>query len=295
MSRALFVVTVVAGCYSPSIRDGAPCSPNGACPEGQQCYGGTCFAEAPDDAATEALPPDTGPPAWSTPVKIPGVNTAGDERDPCMTADRLIILFARSNDIYIGTRTSVNDPFTVSPLDEVNSTGEEASPEIAENETAVYFTSDRLKPASRDVYRSVLQGGVLQPPTLIPELSSPTADDGDVAVSPDSLTVFVVRNNVFLKATRPTITSAWGPLSTTGTAWGGDAAAPSINAAGDVYLHAKTPREILISRRGPSGYPTPVTIPELDLPASREASPSVSADDQRLYFERDGDLYESHR
>lgn len=294
MSRALFVVTVLAGCYDPSIRDGAPCSPSGACPEGQQCYSGTCLAEAPGDATLDGPAPDAAA-AWSAPVEIPGVNTAGDERDPCMSADRLTILFARSNDIYIGTRMSVTAAFTVQPLAEINSTSEEASPELTANGTVLYFSSDRITLGSRDVYRSVRQGTTWQAPTMVDELSSPTADDGDVAISPDGLTVFVVRNNVFLKATRATPASTWSTLSSTGTAWGGDAAAPSINAAGDVYLHAKSPRELLVSRRSGTSYATPVLIPELARPATREAGPYISADDQRIYFERSGDLYESHR
>jgi len=48
MSRALFVTALLAGCYSPSVPVGAACSPSGACPDGQQCYAGTCSTQPPN-------------------------------------------------------------------------------------------------------------------------------------------------------------------------------------------------------------------------------------------------------
>ena len=126
-------------------------------------------------------------------------------------------------------------------------------------------------------------------------LSEPTLDDGDVAISPDGLTAFVARAGTLMKSTRPTTASAWATPASTGTAWGSAPAAPAINLAGDIYLHARNPRDLFVSRKAGTSYPAPVLITELFGALSRDAAPFVSADDLYLWFERDGDLFETHR
>ena len=233
-------------------------------------------------------------PVWLAPTPIPGVNTSGNESDPCVSADQLTIVFERNSDLYIGTRATKTSAFTVSPLTPLNSPTEDVSPELAGNGTAIYFTSDRLTPGSSDVYRSVFSGGVWQAPTLEVALSDPALDDGDLGISPNGLTAFVARAGTLLKSTRPTTASAWSTPVSTGTAWGSSAAAPSINSAGDVYLHATNPRNLFVSRKTGNNYPTPIAITELN-GITRDAAPGVSADDLVLWFERDGDLFETHR
>ena len=308
MSRALLALTFAAGCYSPSVHEGAACSNSGACPTGQLCYAGTCLSHPPgeDDAAVDvALPPDGSidgapldafiSPLWLTPTQIPGVNTAGTESDPCMSPDQLTIVFERNGDLYIGTRATKAAAFTVQPLASLNTLDEETSPELTGNGTSIYFTSDRLMPGSHDVYRSVLSNGAWQAPTVESSLSDPALDDSDVAISPNGLTAFVSRANTLLKSTRPSTGSGWSTPISTGTAWGPSAAAPAINAAGDVYLHAKNPRDLYVSRKLGNNYPTPTAITELNTVGGREAGPFASADDLYLWFERDGDLFEAHR
>lgn len=315
----LALLVVFTGCYSPSIGVGGACSELGECPAGQHCYGGRCLTAPPvDDAdvlgdvpeldAPDGSTIDAGPdaaidapldafvsPTWLTPTPIPGVNTAASESDPCMSPNQLTIVFQRSSDLYIGTRASTGVAFTVSPLTALNSTSEEASPELTANGTVIYFTSDRVTAGLGEVYKSTLSAGTWSAPALVTALNDVAADDGDLAISPDGLTAFVVRNNVLLKSTRPTTGSAWGTPAATGTSWGSGAAAPSINAAGDVYLHANTPRDLFVSRRAGSNYPTPTAISELNSAATRDAAPYVSADDLFLWFEQDGDLFETHR
>src|SRR5215470_16973413 len=41
MRRGMLCISVVAGCYQPSPKAGAPCDP-GECPSGQTCVGGFC-------------------------------------------------------------------------------------------------------------------------------------------------------------------------------------------------------------------------------------------------------------
>ncbi len=312
MGRALLVMTSLAGCYSPSVQVGAACSASGACPTGQHCYSGTCWAQPPggDDDAAIDVPVDVADvgndaavdapadafvsPVWLGVTAIPGVNSNGSESDPSLSPDQLTIVFQRNSDLYIGTRATKAAAFTVAPLAVLNTGSTEASPELTGNGTAIYFTSDRLVAGSADVYRSVLSGGVWQSPMLEVNLSDLTANDGDVAISPDGLTAFVARGATLFKATRATTASAWGTPATTGTAWGPSAAAPAINAAGDVYLHARNPRDLYVSRMSGASYPAPTAIGELD-GATRDAAPYVSADDLYIWFERDGDLFEAHR
>ncbi len=319
MHRLALLLVVVTGCYSPSIGVGGACSELGECPAGQHCYGGRCLTAPPIDDAdiladvSELDVPD-GPkidagadaaidapadafvsPTWLTPTPIPGVNTGASESDPCMSPSKLTIVFQRGADLFIGTRASTAAAFTVTPLTALNSTSADGSPELTANGTVIYFSSDRDTPNLGEIFKSTLSAGTWSAPTLVAALSDPAADDGDLAISPDGLTAFVVRNNVLLKSTRPTTGSAWGTPASTGTAWGGGAAAPSINSAGDVYLHANTPRDLFVSRKAGNNYPTPTAISELNTALTRDAAPFVSSDDLFLWFEKDGDLFETHR
>jgi hypothetical protein len=249
-----------------------------------------------DAPAIDAPPLDAFvSPVWLTPTAIPGVNTAGDESDPCVSADQLTILFQRNSDLYIGTRATKTAVFTVVPLTALNSTSLEASPELTGNGTAIYFTSDRLIAGSSDVFRSVFSGGAWQAPTLETSLSDPAGDDTDIAISPDGLTAFVTRGSSFRRSTRPTTASAWSTPVSTGTAWGASPAAPSINMAGDVYLQAGSPRDLFVSRKAGNNYPTPTPITELNGALTRDAAPYIAADDLTMWFEIDQDLFETHR
>ena len=299
---------LAAGCYQPVASPGAPCSVDGECPSAQRCVAGTCrpdgFVEpldapiAPpiDDAldAPDAVAP-LGP--WSSPTKIPGVNTTSVEGDPSLTPDRLTIVFISNrngnDDVFIGTRATTSDPFTVSVLAIVNSGAPERSAEISADGATLFFTSRRN--GNEDVFRSTKIGGVFSPPLLVTELST-TMNEGDVAISPDGLTALVARANDLYLTTR---TSTSGPFAVPTLVPELDitdnVAAPSLtDDAAAVYLHAGATRDLYVAyRQGPS-FTTPVPIAELDT-AAREAAPFVSSDDRHLAFERDGELFESSR
>lgn len=51
--RLAVLLALACACYAPSAREGAPCGPGNACPEGQRCFGDVCLREAPDDAGTD--------------------------------------------------------------------------------------------------------------------------------------------------------------------------------------------------------------------------------------------------
>jgi hypothetical protein len=303
--RRLWPMLLVAGCYQPHARPGAPCSVDDDCPSGQRCLAtqceppGTALADAPAAERDAAIPIDA--PTWGTPVRVRGVNSSSAEDDPSCTADRLTIVFVSNrnggNDLFLGTRSSLAASFVVAPLDALNTaTTDESSPEITADGSTIYFTSDRVTAGSGDVYVSHRTGPGWSAPALVPELSS-AQDDGDLAVSPDELTAIVARGGKLWLATRATAGEPWGtPAAVPSLAVpGNDAAAPSItNHADAVYFHAGAVRDLYYATRAGAGFTTPVPITELDT-AARDDAPFVSADEHLLLFARGGDLFETAR
>ena len=193
MHRVL-VLALVAGCYNPTVAAGEPCSDQGFCPSGETCIGGRCLVGPPEaDAAVDATSVDAKvdaplvdasmdafvSPTWLTPTPIPGVNTTADEGDPSLTPDRLTIVFARNDDLFLGTRPNTGAAFTVAALTTLNTTSVETSPEISADGTTLYFASDRLVPLSGDIYRSTFTAGAWTAPVLVTELNT-SGDEGEV-------------------------------------------------------------------------------------------------------------------
>ena len=309
---AAIVLLGVAGCYQPAPSPGAPC-PDGVCPTDQACVAGTCRADgepaldadAPDapgapDARGPADAPADGPAGWSAPVLIASVSSTSNETDPSMTADRLTIVFASnrpgglgSDDLYLGTRASTADPFTVTALTALSSSARERSPEISPDGNTLYFGSSRG--SSSDVYVSVRSNGAWSAPQLVAALNT-SSSEGDLAVSPDGLTAIVERSNHLFLATRASTAVAFDPPVAVPTLEvTSDVAGPSLtNGAATVYLHAGATRDLYVAYRQGAGFTVPVPITELNT-SGRDAAPFVSPDNRHLVFERDGDLYETSR
>jgi hypothetical protein len=304
----------VAACYSPVPSSGAPCSPTGACPSGLECRSGVCerpgaadpdaTTDTPrDDAATDAPHDAAAYVPWSTPTPLPGINSNAVEDDPSFTADRLTMMFTSDRagglggpDLYIATRASVGATFTVTALTALSSSAFEQSPEISADGNTLRFTSNRS--GTNVVYISTRSGGVWSAPATVPELA--TIDGDDVAISPDQLTAlgidFTVTGNKIMRATRASKAVPFGaladviPLEITT-----DLAAPTLTDGGaTVYFHAGASRDIYVSHLVGGVYMTPTKVTELDT-SGRDAAPFVSATDDYMMFERDGDLYETSR
>ncbi len=316
MGRIVAIVLLAAGCYRPAPSPGAPC-PDGACPAGQQCVAGTCRADGepaidaeasadaavPDARAPDARVPDAPPDApgpWLTPVAIPGVNTASDESDPSLTADRLTIVFISDrpgglggDDLYLGTRAAVTAPFTVTPLMALSSPAQDRSPEISADGGTLYFSSSR--DGDYDVYVSAFAGGAWSAPQRVDALSS-SSDEGDVAISPDGLTAIVERSGALYLATRPEVGAVFGaPVLVPELDVGGDVASPTLsNGAASVYFHAGSVRDLYVSYRQGAAFTAPAPVGELNT-AGRDAAPFLSPDGARMAFEREDDLYEASR
>lgn len=92
---------------------------------------------------------------FSTPQLVPVINTGGDEADPALTADELVIVFARNRDVFYATRPNVNQEFsTPEPLAAINTASEEADPFVTADGCEFFFVSDRAGGLGNlDLYR----------------------------------------------------------------------------------------------------------------------------------------------
>jgi WD40 repeat protein len=309
--RALAAVVALAGCYKPSPATGVPCTPEGQqCPGDQKCVDGICGglpidaatgddAAPGDDAAIDA-PIDAPPAIWMGVKQVGGVNTSSDEDDPSFTPDRLTIVFTSErngglHDIFIGTRPNTNSDFTVIPVDAVNMASDENSPDISADGLTLYFTSDRLMAGSGDVYvsRRTAVTAAFGPPLLEPLLSAAGADETDLAISPDGLTVIVSRDGAFLRATRAKVTDPWpAPVAIGNVNFGVDPAAPALATSGNLYFHAGAQRDLFFARKNGASFDPPVPITELET-AGRDSGPFVSPDEKHLMWARSGQIFEA--
>ena len=232
-------------------------------------------------------------PLWAMPMPVPGVNTAATESDPSLTPNRLMIVFVRNNNLFLGTRTNTAQDFTVTELAILNTAADEASPELSADGNTLWFTSDRLVANDKDVYVAQRIGGVFAPASRIDTLSVAGSDEEDIAISPDGLTMIVGRSQLH-RSTRNATTDAWPATTALGAGFGTSPAAPSLTAAGDLYFHADPtpPRNLYVARRNGTGFGTPMPLVDLNT-TGRDAAPFIAGDESRLWFERNGDLYES--
>jgi hypothetical protein len=302
LGRAVLLVACAAllqGCYSPSVTTGAPCDERMICPRNQVCIANRCELEgtvdidAPiGDADLDARLPDAltlGP--WSAPTPV-GITPTEAKTDPSFTPDRLTVVFARLDDLFIATRPAIGGTWTVLPLTALNTMVSEKSPEITADGKTIYFASNPN--TDYDIFISTFVNGAWTMPAKVPTWSG-AVNEQDVAISPDELTAFVAVSGDLLRATRLSKADAWPVPASLGVTWGTSVTAPSINAAGDVYFHANNPRDVMVARKLPSGYAMPVPVTELNTAASRDAAPFISANDRHIMFERDAALFESSR
>jgi WD40-like Beta Propeller Repeat len=298
MGRCL-VLFVLVGCYAPTITAGAPCDERMECPRGQSCLAGRCEREGTrlDDAmAEDDAPLGDGTPidanaGWSSPVPV-GITVGQAKTDASFTPNRLTIAFSRNDDIFIATRAAIGGAFTITAFPFNSDTLSDKSPEITADGNTLYFASN--PDGDYDIFMSTRIGGVWVTPAKVDVFAGPQ-NEQDVAISPDERTAFVAIGADLRRSTRATKTDPWPAPTTVNVTWGPGATAPSINAAGDVYYHAGTVRDLFVARKQGNGYATPVPIAELNTAQGREAAPFISADDRYLVFERDAELVESAR
>lgn len=120
---------------------------------------------------------------FSTPELL-GVDIAGDENGPALSADRLTLYFSAqgdsSEDIFFATRATPSSAFsTPEPLASVNSAALDGSPALASDGSALFLFSDRAGgPGNRDLWVALFDAaaGSFRPPTLLANVNSPELD-----------------------------------------------------------------------------------------------------------------------
>jgi len=134
---------------------------------------------------------------FGAPRLLEAVNTPLDERSPVTNRDGLQLFFTSNfqasglHDIRVASRPSTLATFSASaPLAGINSSSNDASQWLSENDTLVYFFSDR--PGGRgqsDIYVGSLGSTGVTNVRDLAELNT-TVNDTDPILTPDGLTIF---------------------------------------------------------------------------------------------------------
>jgi Tol biopolymer transport system component len=269
------------------------------------------------DVAPDSLVVATGP--FDPPTAVTELNSSEFDDDPALPADMLEIYFNRSpdvtgiGDIWRSQRASVSDPWqSPSPVDELNSTEADGTPDITPDGLTIYFSSRRSGgPGSDDLYRSTRadRNSPWQPPVLIQELSTDQADTlirtglgQTIAVFTRTDTGLSLDGMELYSTSRPNAQSPWStpqPITELNTAVG---EGPGSLSADGLMLY-------FWSNRPGSAYADlyRTTRPALDQPfanieaiselntSGRDEDPWVSQDGKFIYFATEGDLYMASR
>jgi hypothetical protein len=202
-------------------------------------------------------------------IPVTGVNTAGPDREPRVTADGLT-MFAIGNassaplyHITLATPTSTTLAFSgLQVVATVNGTTNDEAPYILPTGNVLYFTSDRG--GNYGLYRSSKIGSGFSTPTLVSGINLDSANnESSPVVSPDELMLFFASDRPgglgsydIYEATRLTVADGFGApialisLNTTSSEW------PSwISADGcELYftrLEANVGYQLYVATRGP--------------------------------------------
>jgi hypothetical protein len=132
---------------------------------------------------------------WGTPTPLPGVNTAGDESRPALTADGLS-LYAEIRpttqwSVAKATRASAQDRFgTLQPEPALNHEGFDSSPSVLPDASAIYYASERGE--TINIYRANRSSGVWAIPAVLTgaDLNSSGQTEAYPLVSADDLTLY---------------------------------------------------------------------------------------------------------
>jgi hypothetical protein len=187
-------------------------------------YSGQCVGAALDDGGLEGLPctPVTG--AFSTPTLVAVLNDpVVTDGTPSMTEDRLEIYFKSSrvggagqSDVWRSTRATTTSAWSVPvPVTELNTTAEDASPEVARDGLTIWYSSQRTGgQGNRDIWVASRPNrtSAWSTPNPVVELNTSGLDDGFV-ILPSMLVAYLHSTrggrSAFYRTTRPTQASAW--------------------------------------------------------------------------------------
>ncbi len=278
-------------CYSANPPFGAQCGAIGDCPEGQVCELG---ATNPICIATVT----TG--TWGPPTQVMLADT-GDDDDPTLTDDLLIMYINRDADIYVTTRATVTAPWAAPMLDDqLSSSADETTPEMSGDGLVMFQSSERDGGmGGYDIWVSTraTKLDAWSVPVVVPELSS-TADDNACAPRDDLLEVVQSSDRGASGSNDPT--DLWLSDRTSRTAdWptpirlaisDGNDDAPFPTADGLELYFADSPngnQDLYVARRATldDDFGPPERIDELDT-SDDDDDPWVSPDGHHIFFSR---------
>ena len=158
--------------------------------------------------------------------RVPVSDPSGDVPDlyASQTSNNLKLYFDTyrpGRGVWVSTRASTVSDYTTAAAVTIinNGGGENGTPYVLPDESAIYFTSSRGG-AGFDVYRAPITGGVVGASALVGGGVSSAAAELNVAVSPDDLTIYFgsARDNTgydmdIWVATRPNTAAQFGNLT----------------------------------------------------------------------------------
>lgn len=133
--------------------------------------------------------------AWSNVALVPVINSGSTDHLPFVSDDGLVLLFSSNrsggsgaSDLWEARRTSTSVPFGVpAPLEGINTSSDETSPQLSSNGLELYFSSDRPGGVGEhDIWvakRSDISAS-FQAPGLLPNVNT-ALDEFDPSLSPD--------------------------------------------------------------------------------------------------------------
>jgi len=301
----------LAACYAPRV---TPCASNADCSGGQVCDVGRidpiCVGELPGDGPTgsDGTPGDADPLGpWGPPALLSF--TLAEDDDPTLTDDMLEMVFDRRGDLFVVTRTSLQDPWdTPTRIVELSSAMGETTPEMSLDGRTIFFASNRL--GQVDIFTSTraTRASAWANPVVVTELSSPQ-DDAPGGISADGLEIQLtsIRTGDYqlYSSTRPDPTSPWSApvvLEAVSSPFQDESAflADDLTMYFDADRQGTGDYDIFTAHRASRSAPfgAPQRVDSIDTPM-RDHDPWVSPDGHHMFFmsNRSGELllYESSR
>jgi Tol biopolymer transport system component len=262
---------------------------------------------AADDARpTDGQVADVMCSAWGpfgSPVHVPELATAMDDKGPTLSADQLAIVFDANtdgtfNDLWGATRSDVSQPFDpptqLGLPNEVGQSDDNGS--LSSDGRRLYFSSDRTGAPRIFITTRSSTSQPFGPATVLGGGLLTTMDAIMPALSPDERTVYFAgysgTSYDLYVATRPDESSDFGtPMEVAGLTTGNQDWMPSISSDG-LELYFATDRnigsnmDIYVSRRASTTamFSTATPLAGLSSAALSESHPSISYDGTTLWF-----------
>jgi hypothetical protein len=156
---------------------------------------------------------------WGTPSLLAGVNTGGLERRPTVTADGLTLyaLVGASPNyaLAMATRPSTSASFgALATITSLDSPANDQTPYVLPSGAALYYDSNAS--GNYLLYRAARNGTGFDTPQVVTGTNLETADQSDVAITPDELTLYFSSNrsgagtNTIFEATRTSVANGFG-------------------------------------------------------------------------------------